>query len=63
MRYNILSPDGFPISHTPFTSKKKALAFFNEWKKVFTLQGYYSTSNREHILPEDLDRSCDLITL
>jgi hypothetical protein len=51
--YDVLSPDGFPITCEPFKTKKAARAAIPAWCARFERQGYYSTSNRERIpLPE-----------
>jgi hypothetical protein len=51
--YDVISPDGFPISCKPFPSKKAALAAIPVWCARFEQQGYYSTNRWEKIpLPE-----------
>ena len=51
--YNVISPDGFPITCEPFKTKKAALEYVPRWCERFQHQGYYSTARREHIpLPE-----------
>jgi len=40
--YNVISPDGFPITCEPFTSKKAALDYVPLWCQRFESQGYYS---------------------
>ena len=51
--YDVISPDGFPISCEPFKTKKAARAAIPVWCSSFERQGYYSTSYRERIsLPE-----------
>ena len=61
--YQILSPDGFTIEREPhfYTSKKKALKAFSEWKSRYKQQGYYSSSKfgRIHLL--DLSDYCQFI--
>lgn len=52
--YNVISPDGFPITCEPFTSRKAALKYTPQWIKRYEQQGYYSTASREKILLEDL---------
>ncbi len=43
-KYDVLSPDGFSIHHSDtYTSKKKAREAFEQWKKQFERQGYYSS--------------------
>jgi len=53
IRYDVISPDGLPITCEPFPSKKAALAAIPQWCARFKHQGYYSTSSLEKIpLPE-----------
>jgi hypothetical protein len=62
--YNILSPDGFSISRDEtYTSKKKAIEAFNEWKKRYEAQGYYSSTKYGKIHLSDLEDYCQLIEL
>lgn len=57
-KYDILSPDGIPIEMDGgYTSKKKGLEAFKNWKKRFERQGYYS-SNNGRIDLKDLADSC-----
>lgn len=59
--YNVLSPDGFSIHPTDtYTSKKAAFIAFDEWKKRYEQQGYYS-SNNGRIPLKDLADYCQLI--
>lgn len=63
-KYDILSPDGFSISATEtYTSKKQAIKAFDEWKKRYETQGYYSSSNYGRIRLSDLEDYCQLIEL
>ena len=58
MKYNIISPDGFPINvEGGFNTVKNAMTFFDEWKKGFKRQGYYS-SNTGHIALNNLAKRC-----
>jgi len=58
--YDVISPDGFSIDRVAtYTSRKKAIAAFEVWKKRFEAQGYYS-SNRGRIALEDLAEHCTL---
>lgn len=52
-RYRILSPDGFDIVFNQHYSKEEVLPAFEEWKKRYDQQGYYS-SNQGRISLEDL---------
>jgi hypothetical protein len=47
--YNVISPDGFPISCEPFTTRRKAIAAIPAWTKRFEKQGYYLTARWEKI--------------
>jgi hypothetical protein len=47
--YNVISPDGFPISCEPFTTRRKAVAAIPAWAKRFQKQGYYLTNRWEKI--------------
>ena len=47
--YNVVSPDGFPITCEPFTTRRKAIAAIPAWKKRFEKQGYYLTGRLEKI--------------
>jgi predicted lipid carrier protein YhbT len=59
--YDVLSPDGIPITCEPFKSQKKAAKYGFEWCKRFEQQGYYSTSRWEKIPVEDLPHYLDLV--
>lgn len=43
--FNILSPDGIPISVSGFESYAKTLEFYRSWCDRFKAQGYYSSNN------------------
>ena len=60
-RYDVLSPDGFPISCEPFNTQAEAAKYGFEWCKRFAQQGYYSTSRWEKIPLEDLPENLDLV--
>ena len=47
--FDVLSPDGFPITCEPFKTKKAALKFIPQWCERYQQQGYYSTTNRDQI--------------
>jgi hypothetical protein len=60
-RLNVLSPDGFAIHHeNTYANKKEARAAFEEWKKNYEHQGYYSYRGQR--LPLDyLHEYCSLV--
>jgi hypothetical protein len=41
VRYNVVSPDGFPITPEPFASVKAAKKFIPIWVEGYRQQGYY----------------------
>lgn len=60
-KYDILSPDGFSIHHSDtYPSPEAAWAAFDEWKKRYEAQGYYS-SNRGRIPLDELQDYCKLV--
>jgi hypothetical protein len=59
MRFNYLSPDGFPISPTDFATKEAADSYLAEWIKRYEAQGYYS-SNSGRISLDILASCCEL---
>lgn len=56
-KYQVLSPDGFTIEFAKahYPSKKKAFEAFDNWKKRFEIQGYYSSNEYGRIPLEDLE--------
>lgn len=61
MSYDILSPDGFPIHPVEiYPTPEAAWEAFEEWKKRFQAQGYYS-SNRGRIALDRLKDYCELV--
>ena len=60
-KYDVISPDGFSIHREDtYTSRKAAMAAFNEWKERYRAQGYYSSTNYGRIALEDLEQYCQL---
>ena len=60
IRYNILSPDGFPIERDKtYPSIKAANRAFDLWAKRFEKQGYYS-ANDGRIPLNELAQQCGL---
>ncbi len=41
-KYNVISPDGLPITDEPFKSRQEALAYIQKWCDSFKSQGYYA---------------------
>jgi Mn-containing catalase len=64
-KYQVLSPDGFTIERdvTHYESWDKALNAFNEWKKRYEPQGYYSSTKHGRIHLDDLIDFCEFIIL
>jgi len=60
-KYDVLSPDGFPITHEPFKSKQAALDYIPRWCARYEQQGYYSTAQREHIPLEMLPGCLEIV--
>lgn len=63
MKYNILSPDGFPIyPERTYNNKEAAMVAFEEWSERFTNQGYYSYQFQKIPLDELAD-NCQIIRI
>ena len=64
-QYDILSPDGFSIHHINiYNSPEEAETAFKNWKKLYKLQGFYSTirdGQRVQIPLKDLRKYCKLV--
>lgn len=62
-KYDVISPDGFSISFTDtYKSVEKAQEAFENWKKRFEAQGYYS-SNRGRIPLDELEEHCTIVEI
>jgi len=62
-KYQIISPDGFPIGYgETYKTKEEAEQAFDTWKQRYTQQGYYS-SNKGRIPLDELRYHCELITI
>lgn len=59
--YDVISPDGFPITCEPFKSEKEALEYVPRWCQRYQQQDYYSTSRREKIPLADLPDYLSLV--
>ncbi len=55
--FNVMSPDGIPITLEPFKTIELAFNGFKEWVNGFVKQGYYS-SNAGQIDLRDLEDLC-----
>jgi len=54
--YDVISPDGFSIHPTDtYSSLKKAIEAFNEWKERYKTQGHYSSVKFGRIHLDDLE--------
>lgn len=63
-KYNVLSPDGFPIQfETTYTSMDEAYRAFKTWVARYEKQGYYSSADHGRIDLRDLEDFCQFITL
>ena len=63
-KYDVLSPDGFSIHPVDtYTSIKKARKAFEEWKKNYEHQGYYSSVRYGRIPLVDLEDYVQLIEI
>lgn len=64
-KIQVLSPDGFTIERDKahYPSMKKAMEAFNNWKKRYESQGYYSSNDYGRIHLDDLVDFCQFIPL
>lgn len=63
-RFNVLSPDGFPIHYeNTYTSKKEALKAAKEWAEGYKRQGYYSSVRYGRIDLMDILDYCQLVEI
>lgn len=64
MALQILSPDGFTIHPTDtYPNIEVAKQKFEDWKKRYEIQGYYSSVQYGRILLVDLEDYCTLVEL
>ena len=62
-KYDVLSPDGFAINFSDtYKSVEEAKTAFENWKKRFEIQGYYS-SNNGRIPLDELEEHCTLVEI
>ena len=63
-RFNVLSPDGFPIHYeNTYTSKKEAIKAVKEWAEGYKRQGYYSSVRYGRIDLMDILDYCQLVEI
>ena len=61
-QYNVLSPDGFSIHFSDtYKSKEDAIKAFEQWKKRYEGQGFYSSAKYGRIPLDELKNYCELI--
>ena len=62
-KYDVISPDGFAISFSDtYESVEAAKEAFENWKKRFEAQGYYS-SNSGRIPLDELEEHCTIMEI
>lgn len=62
-KYRILSPDGFDIERDTTYTEKEIDNALQRFVDRYTLQGYYSTGDRERIPLSDIIQNCQLIKI
>ena len=63
-RFDVISPDGFSIHFSDtYKSVKEAKEAFEQWKKRYEMQGYYSSTNYGRIPLDELKDYCRIVTL
>jgi len=61
-KYDVLSPDGFPIHFSKtYKTIKEAKNAIQEWKKGYERQGYYSSTNHGRIPLNELENYCEIV--
>lgn len=65
MKVQVLSPDGITIEFDKwaYPSMKKAKEAFDNWKKRYEMQGYYSSADYGRIPLSDLENYCQFKTV
>lgn len=62
--FDVISPDGFEIDpFDTYPTFAAAIEAFNEWKKRFEIQGYYSSMNYGKIPLNELQDYCKIIAV
>ena len=60
-QYDVISPDGFPITCEPFNTEKEARDYVPRWCQRYAHQGYYLTSRWEKIPLDDLPNYLSMV--
>lgn len=60
-RYQVISPDGFSIHPVDtYPTYKEAIDAFEQWKKHYEIQGYYSSNYYGRIPLDELSDYCKI---
>jgi hypothetical protein len=63
-QFDVISPDGFSIHPSDvYPTKKKAIKAFEDWKKRYEIQGYYSSMNYGRIPLDELEQECQIVQI
>ena len=61
-RFNVLSPDGFPIHYeNTYSSEKAAVKAAKQWAESYKIQGYYSSVRFGRIPIDEILDYCKLV--
>jgi superfamily II helicase len=61
-QFDVYSPDGFAIDREEtYPSREVAEQKYNEWKKRYERQGYYSSVKYGRIPLDELDDYCTIV--
>ena len=64
MAFDVISPDGFSIRFDrTYKTIEEAKHDFDEWKKAFEPQGYYSSTQYGRIPLNELEHYCKIIEI
>lgn len=63
-KFDVISPDGFSIHFSDtYKSKREAMTAFQEWKKGYERQGYYSSVKYGRIPLDELENYCQIVKI
>jgi hypothetical protein len=64
-KVKVISPDGIPLEFgvSSYQDMEKAKEAFNNWKKRFIPQGYYSSCVYGNIPVDNLEHYCTFISI
>ena len=61
-QFDVFSPDGFAIDREEvYPTREVAVEKFNEWKKRYEQQGYYSSAKYGRIPLDELEDYCTIV--